>query len=340
MVEPSRARRRGPSPRAGTPGHILGSPAAPRRSPPAAAPAARTARISPSVFLRGSIRPTKRTNGSGPHRSRNDSGEAVPNDGEDAVGNDADSLARQPRRDERADSPRPRIGQDDIGQPQQLAPPARQPGRDRVAGPRPPGPRPSARGRSRARPEARGSIPADRREHDGNPARPRHPGQLEPLARHPEKMEQPGRLEAVGPRREEPDADAERFEMHAGLDQLVLAAARRLEGERRRVQEDRTRRASAPAARRAATTRWTLAAAIEMAAGDRGSSCAPVPARLCFHHLSPRLTRFGERRPRDVVQRRHGLPVDRGPDRPASSSGSRGRSSGGSSNRPRARSLS
>src|SRR5207237_777237 len=77
-----------------------------------------------------------------------------------------------------------------------------------------------------------------------------HARQLEPFARLAEEVDQPGRLEPVGPRAEQADPYAQRLEMASGLDQLILAATRGLEGEAGRVQEDRTGRAVAPAARR------------------------------------------------------------------------------------------
>ncbi len=172
-----------------------------RRCGPAAGPAAAPPRTSPSVFFRGSIRPTERTNGSGPHRSRNGSGDAV------AERRGARRWARRGS-GSRGDAEEPgqlvglglRIGQDDVRQMQQLAPPRRDARRHRCAGTTPPARRPSARLGSSAR-DRPGLVPADRRERHRHAARPRQPRQLEPLARHPEEMEQPRRLQAVGPRR-------------------------------------------------------------------------------------------------------------------------------------------
>ena len=91
-------------------------------------------------------------------------------------------------------------------------------------------------------PRARGSNQQIGESTTGTPSRPGDPRQLQPLARHAVEVQQPRVLDPVGPRRERPDRDAERFEMSRGLDELVLAAARGLEREARRVDEHRARR--------------------------------------------------------------------------------------------------
>ena len=101
-----------------------------------------------------------------------------------------------------------------------------------------------------------------------------------------------------------------RFEVPAGLDQLVLAAAGRLEGDGRRVQEHGARRAVALAPRGQPRRRRSDG---DRAIGRMRSSCAG-PRSPVLPPPQPALDAVRQRRARDLSQRRHGLPVDRGPD--------------------------
>ena len=154
-----------------------------------------------------------------------------------AVGHDAEPVARDAEQAGQLVGFRVGIRQDHVRQVEQLAPPGGEARCDRS----------KAQGRQAGgltqpirlqRQDRAGLVPADRRDRHRHAARPRQSGELEPLARHPEEMEQPGRFQPVGPGGERPDADAMRLEMPAGLDELVLAAAGRLERRGRSVQED------------------------------------------------------------------------------------------------------
>ena len=134
-----------------------------------------------------------------------------------------------------------------------------------------------------------GLVPADRRDDDGDAAHPGQAGQLEPLARHPEDVEQPGRLEPVRPRGEttEPQRPAAR----GGADQLI--SHRPALGPRRGVQQDgpcRVAGCDQP-------TRWSPS----LIEDSKSRSHEPIPALLSFHHLNP-LDPAGRRRRLDLRQ--------------------------------------
>jgi hypothetical protein len=61
-------------------------------------------------------------------------------------------------------------------------------------------------------------------------------------------MKESGLFEPVGPHRKKPDGNSQLFEMPASLNELILAAAWRLKGEGRCVQDHVARRAPARAA--------------------------------------------------------------------------------------------
>ena len=108
-----------------------------------------------------------------------------------AVGHDADPVARRRRRAGRAGRPRPAswAGRRRPGRAARAA----RTGSGAIERRRHQAARPDGLPRQ-ARLERRdraGLVPADRREHHRDARAPRQPGQLEPLARHPEEVEQP-----------------------------------------------------------------------------------------------------------------------------------------------------
>ena len=77
-----------------------------------------------------------------------------------------------------------------------------------------------------------------------------------------------------------------------GLDQLVLAPARRLEGERRRVQEDGRRLGTRRRLSRDASHDIDRERRCSSRSSHAAMRHAEAPVLLCFHHLRPRLSRL------------------------------------------------
>ena len=253
-------------------------------------PSRRAARIRPSVFFRGSIRPTERTNGNVPNRPLKQLRRRRADRRQHSVGHDADPLRAHAEETHELIRLAPRVGQD-----QRRPACSSSAASSASAGTTDRSPQPARLGdladrvglerRHRAR-----LVPADRRENDRDPPRPGHPRQLEPLARHPEEMKQPRLFEPVGPRarRAGPEPPA-----LPGAGRSGPAGSRPRPAPERRTTAragSRPRRAPAPAVRLQPLERRSRL----LRASSRPGMChAQAPARLSFHHLSPRLTRLG-----------------------------------------------
>ena len=184
-----------------------------------------------------------------PNRSRNGPGEADRKPPSTPLGTTRDSPGSTPKSVASCRASARELGRIAIAEREQLAPPAGKAGDDPPAGPGRQSQELAEQSCGSERPERAGSNQQIGERTTGVPTRPGPAGQLEPLARHAEEVEQPGSLQPVGPGTEERTRPAERLEVPARLDELVLAAAGGLERERGGVEQDRAGGARAPAPR-------------------------------------------------------------------------------------------